>query len=220
VDDVKGVSRLVTLPDYQGLGCALILVDMLGARSRRWGIGCAPIRRTPRWCVRSIGRRAGCWRRKPGVFSPSLGETSGLKKANRTKDGDHAGKKWNMGSRPCAVFEFCGDMMKPHEAAALIEGQQKAAHDRMARRADTPPRRLCGSRGRASVRQETVRSDRAHAMIGGREYAAHVAGLRVGEFGGLDLAKARRSTRHKQKRPRAGAQGRDCGHWAGASNKP
>jgi hypothetical protein len=46
------------------------------------------------------------------------------------------------------------------------------------------------TRARVCSSQETVRSDRAHAMIGGREYAAHVSGLRVGEFGGLDLAKA------------------------------
>src|SRR5262249_1185262 len=31
VDDIKGLSRLVTLPDYQGLGLAMILADTMGA---------------------------------------------------------------------------------------------------------------------------------------------------------------------------------------------
>lgn len=55
-----------------------------------------------------------------------------------------------------------------------------------------PTRRAAWYADHAGARlfvQETVRSDRAHAMLGGREYAAHVSGLRVGEFAGVDLAK-------------------------------
>ncbi len=127
VDDIKGVSRLVTLPDYQGLGCAMILADQLGAaykaegnRLRTYPAHPSLVRsfdRSPRWVLE----------KKPGVFSPSLGETSGLKNANRTQDGDHDGKKWNMGSRPCAVFEYCGDKMEIAAAHALISGDAQAA---------------------------------------------------------------------------------------------
>jgi ABC-type lipoprotein export system ATPase subunit len=127
VDDVKGISRLVTLPDYQGLGLAMILSDTLGAayksagkRLRTYPAHPSLVRsfdRSPRWVLK----------KKPGVFSPSLGETSGLKNANRTQDGEHDGKKWNMGSRPCAVFEYRGDAIARAGGNALITGDDKVA---------------------------------------------------------------------------------------------
>ena len=127
VDDIKGLSRLVTLPDYQGLGLAMVLCDALasaykalGYRFHTYPAHPALVRtfdRSPKWALH----------KKPGNFSPSLGETSGLKNANRTKDGEHDGKKWNMGSRPCAVFEYCGDSMLPNEAQSLISDEKIAA---------------------------------------------------------------------------------------------
>jgi hypothetical protein len=46
-DDIKGVSRLVTLPDWQGVGLSMILVDVLGSafrgnKYRLRGLPCAP----------------------------------------------------------------------------------------------------------------------------------------------------------------------------------
>ena len=38
VRDIKGVSRLVTLPDWQGLGLAFVLVDALGAAYKALGL--------------------------------------------------------------------------------------------------------------------------------------------------------------------------------------
>src|SRR5262249_25494417 len=37
-DNIKGLSRLVTLPDYQGLGLAMVLSDALGAMHRSVGL--------------------------------------------------------------------------------------------------------------------------------------------------------------------------------------
>lgn len=71
--------------------------------------------------------RSAMWtmQKKPGIFSPSLGQTSTLVNANRTLDGAHDGKKWNMGSRPCAVFQYCGPAMADAVAArALIDGHR------------------------------------------------------------------------------------------------
>jgi ABC-type ATPase involved in cell division len=123
VNDIKGVSRLVTLPDYQGLGLALILADKLGAayKANGWRLHTYPAHpslvrafdKSPRWALH----------KKPGQFSPSLGKTSSLAGGQRRADGT----QWNMGSRPCAVFEYCGDMLNPAEAAALIQGEEKAA---------------------------------------------------------------------------------------------
>ena len=150
-DDVKGVSRLVTLPDYQGLGLAMILADTLGAayKARRQRLRTYPAHpslvrsfdRSPRWVLE----------KKPGVFSPSLGRASGLKNANRTLDGKvpigpeggglEQAKKWHMGSRPCAVFEFSGDAMPPDEAAALLSGANppKLAHRESRNAENTQP---------------------------------------------------------------------------------
>jgi ABC-type ATPase involved in cell division len=121
VDDVKGVSRLVTLPDFQGIGCALVLVDALGAsyaaigkRLRTYPAHPSLTRafdKSPRWALV----------KKPGQFSPSLGTTSTLMNANRTQDEAHGGKKWHMGGRPCAVFEYVGPKHDRDDAAALVE---------------------------------------------------------------------------------------------------
>lgn len=127
VDDVKGVSRLVTLPDYQGLGLAMILAETLGAAYKAGGKRLRTYPAHPS-LVRSFDKSSR-WvlEKKPGVFSPSLGVTSGLKNANRTQDGEHEGKKWNMGSRPCAVFEYAGDAMVAAEARELISGDEEVA---------------------------------------------------------------------------------------------
>jgi ABC-type lipoprotein export system ATPase subunit len=125
VDDIKGVSRLVTLPDYQGLGLALILVDTLGGAYKALGNRLHTYPAHPS-LVRSFDKsRRWVLHKRPGVFSPSLGETSGLKNANRTQETE--GKKWQMGSRPCAVFAYSGEAMDKKKAAALISGETKAA---------------------------------------------------------------------------------------------
>ena len=123
----KGVSRLVTLPDHQGLGCAMILADQLGAAYNAEKQRLRTYPHTHRWCVRFDRSPRWVLEKKPGVFSPSLGKTSGLKNPNRSQDGDHDGKQWNMGSRPCAVFEYCGDAMNVAEAHAMNSGDAQAA---------------------------------------------------------------------------------------------
>jgi len=117
VTNIKGVSRVVTLPDYQGLGLAFVLLDRLGAaykalgyRFRNYPAHPSFMRghdRSPRWAL--------C--KRPGQFSPALGRTSSINAH------PHEGKRWNMGGRPCAVFEYVGPAMTAiDEARALIEG--------------------------------------------------------------------------------------------------
>jgi GNAT superfamily N-acetyltransferase len=120
VDDIKGVSRLVTLPDYQGLGLAMCLVDTLGAAHKAIGHRLHTYPAHPS-LVRSFDRSPR-WElhKKPGQFSPTLGETSTLR--NRPNDQGQGQKKWHMGSRPCAVFEYSGDAMDRKDAAAMITG--------------------------------------------------------------------------------------------------
>lgn len=104
VNDIKGVSRLVTLPDWQGLGLAMVLVDTLGSAYAACGkrLHTYPAHpaltrtfdRSPHWALQ----------RRPGTFSvvprkPTLsgGET--------------------FGNRPNAVFAYRG----PHLARELAE---------------------------------------------------------------------------------------------------
>jgi len=116
VRNIRGISRVVTLPDYQGLGLAFVLIEQiaaahkaLGYRFRNYPAHPSFVRahdRSPRWAL--------C--KRPGQFSPALGKTSSINAA------PHEGKRWNMGGRPCAVFEYVGDAMKSlDEARALIE---------------------------------------------------------------------------------------------------
>jgi GNAT superfamily N-acetyltransferase len=99
--DVRGISRLVTLPDYQGMGLAMVLCDTLGMAYK--AIGCRlhmypahpaltrVFDHSPRWALR----------KKPGTFSVMLGKTSGVR----------TGKTGEFGGRPCAVFEYAGEPM-------------------------------------------------------------------------------------------------------------
>ena len=98
VRDIRGCSRLVTLPDWQGLGLAFVLIDTvaklyraLGYRTRTYPAHPALVRsfqRSPHWAIK----------RKPGEF---VG-TSALS-GNMHKTG------WIQGRRPNAIFEWCGE---------------------------------------------------------------------------------------------------------------
>lgn len=102
--DVYGISRVVTLPDWQGLGLASTLDETLGAAYK--GIGkrlhaypAHPSRvrtldRSPQWALK----------KRPGLYSPRPGVTTTV----------------HMGGRPCAVFEYAGPAMPVHEAERFL----------------------------------------------------------------------------------------------------
>jgi len=104
---IKGVSRLVTLPDWQGLGLALILVDQLGAlyRGRGWQLRTYPAHpslirsfdHSPRWKLE----------KKPGKFS------SPQRRPGRAEE-------FGSGGRPCAVFSYCGEPVTDPALGDLI----------------------------------------------------------------------------------------------------
>ena len=115
VDDIKGLTRGVTLPDFQGMGLAFVLFDTLGAAYKKldnrlhlYPAHPAFIRsadRSPHWAMR---KRPGTYSSRVGAHSSIGGGTSGLSK---------------MGSRPCAVFEYVGPAAASRDdARALIEG--------------------------------------------------------------------------------------------------
>ena len=111
VDDIMRCSRLVTLPDWQGLGLSMALVDQcamaykaLGKRLRTYPAHFALIRtfdRSPRWRLIT----------KPGYKKNTPGP-------NRMTD---AKNKSKFGHRPNAVFSFVGEAMD-RDAARLFVG--------------------------------------------------------------------------------------------------
>jgi ABC-type ATPase involved in cell division/GNAT superfamily N-acetyltransferase len=105
--DIYGVSRLVTLPDYQGMGLAMILADQLGAnyKALRRRLHTYPAHPS---LIRAFDR-SKCWalHKKPG-FSNTNNTTS---------------MTGRMGGRPNAVFEYAGPAATDTATAKhLIEG--------------------------------------------------------------------------------------------------
>lgn len=110
--NIKGVSRLVTLPDWQGLGLAFALVDVLGG------------------AYRAVGQRLRTYPAHPALIkgfdrsqSWSLKQRPGYAGSKGVVHGPNAKlmQQWRAGSRPCAVFEYVGPSDDDkHEAARLL----------------------------------------------------------------------------------------------------
>lgn len=104
---LRRVSRLVTLPDWQGLGLALILISKVGAAYRAVNLRLR-IATQQVLLVRALSRSA-TWEiiRKPGTFTDKA-------------QGKFAGMAGNFGARPCAVFEYAGETMPRGDAERLL----------------------------------------------------------------------------------------------------
>jgi ABC-type lipoprotein export system ATPase subunit/GNAT superfamily N-acetyltransferase len=108
--NITGLSRLVTLPDWQGLGLAMILAEKLGAANKAIGKRFHTYPAHPS-LVRSFVRDTVNWRldKKAGTYSPRAGKSSTIS--------SHAG----VGGRPCAVFEYVGAGMDAEAAEKLLK---------------------------------------------------------------------------------------------------
>lgn len=119
-DDIMGVSRLVTLPDWQGLGLSFVLVDAVGAAYKKIGKRLHMYPAHP-GLIRSYDR-SPTWAlvAKPGLNGyASVGSSSSLCR----------GKDMAMGSsgRPSATFRYVGPaMLSTEEAIRFIEGRPTA----------------------------------------------------------------------------------------------
>lgn len=112
-NNIKGLSRLVTLPDWQGMGLAMALSDAIGAAYKATGYRWRSYPAHPA-LIRAFDRSRN-WRleKRPGTHSPGDGKTSRF----NGKDGGNASK-----SRPCAVFEYCGPAMSNVDEARRLLG--------------------------------------------------------------------------------------------------
>lgn len=105
--NIKGCSRLVTLPDWQGLGLAMILIEKVAAAYTALGYQVRTYPAHPS-LVRSFDKSTH-WRleKKPGTFS------------GKTGAGTTIGKGSPFGGRPCAIFSYHGPVMNNDDATAL-----------------------------------------------------------------------------------------------------
>jgi ABC-type iron transport system FetAB ATPase subunit len=103
---IRGVSRVVTLPDWQGLGLAFVLTEALGAAYKSVGIRFRNYPAHPAYVRANDRSMRWALVKKPGRYRP------------------RAVGKHKFGGRPCAVFEYVGPGMTDRAAAqALIEGE-------------------------------------------------------------------------------------------------
>jgi ABC-type lipoprotein export system ATPase subunit len=109
-DDIKGISRLVTLPDWQGLGLAMILCAKLGAAHKGVGMRLRMYPAHPA-LIHSFDR-AKEWKLKQKPMRATSSRSGGRSTLNEA---------WNQAAgRYNAVFEYCGPAMPGSEAEKVI----------------------------------------------------------------------------------------------------
>jgi ABC-type transport system involved in cytochrome c biogenesis ATPase subunit len=107
VDNIWGLSRGVTLPDFQGLGLIFVLLDKLGAAYKAKGLRLRSYPAHPIY-IRAHDKSAN-WTmtKKPGLVNNA-------NLHNRTDIGQ-------FGGRPNATFEYCGPAMSKSDAAMFVD---------------------------------------------------------------------------------------------------
>lgn len=108
VSDIAGFTRMVTLPDFQGLGLAFVLANTVASAYKALGKRLHSYPNHPAW-IRSY-QRSKDWMqvKNAGDFSPKRGNTSTV---------------GGFGSRRCAVFCYIGRAMLVEEARKLVYGE-------------------------------------------------------------------------------------------------
>ena len=110
--NLYGLSRVVTLPDWQGMGLAYVLIDRLAAMFAACGMRFHMYPAHPA-LIHSTDRSRN-WRmiKKPGTYSDTTSTTRDKAIADT----------WRYGRRPNAVFVWCGPVHPDRaEARAVLE---------------------------------------------------------------------------------------------------
>jgi hypothetical protein len=109
VQDIVGFSRMVTLPDFQGLGLAFVLANTVAAAYKALGKRLHSYPNHPAW-IRSY-QRSPMWMqvKKSGDFSPRAGASSTV---------------GGFGGRRCAVFMYVGPAGDLEESRKLIKPEE------------------------------------------------------------------------------------------------
>lgn len=104
--NIKGFTRMVTLPDWQGLGLAMVLANTVGSAYKALGFRLHSYPNHPAW-IRSYMRNQD-WVsvKQAGDYSPRRGNTSTV---------------GGFGGKACAVFCYVGRGMEENVARSLVE---------------------------------------------------------------------------------------------------
>jgi ABC-type ATPase involved in cell division len=110
VRDIMGCSRLVTLPDYQGLGLAFVLIDRVAAAFKTRGKRVHTYPAHPA-LIRGFDKSSHwAMHKRPGRFGLS----------RRAAPLSTMPESAHIGGRPNAVFEYAGPPLSEEETAALM----------------------------------------------------------------------------------------------------
>lgn len=107
--NIKGISRIVTLPDWQGLGLSPILAHHLGSAYLATG-----------WRLRAYPAHPALIRTAAKSPDWKMVKKPGFVQKHRAKYGAKNSASMRSVSRPGAVFEYCGEAMDKEQAASLI----------------------------------------------------------------------------------------------------
>lgn len=105
--NIKGASRVVTLPDYQGIGLAHTMMSTLGSAYKALGFRFRNYPAHPAF-IRSYRRSEWKMTKAPGRFGRPTHKGTTCPTMNK--------------QRPCAVFEYIGGEMDHIDAERLIHG--------------------------------------------------------------------------------------------------
>lgn len=107
VSNMKGLSRIVTLPDWQGLGLAFVLMDTVAAAYKAQGQRFHTYPAHPS-LIRAFDHSDKWAMTGKPTFKGRAGKTSSM------------GGSWKQGSRPNAVFEWAGPAMDKRDSDRLF----------------------------------------------------------------------------------------------------
>ena len=117
VHDVIGVSRVVVLPDWQGLGLAFILMEKIGA------------------AYSAIGKRLHIYPAHP-PFIRSCNKSAAwilVKSQNEIQNRTQGSGTYGFGGRPCAVFRYIGKPLPLETAENILEVRRSEIQKRHAK---------------------------------------------------------------------------------------
>jgi len=104
--NIKSVSRVVTLPDWQGMGLAFVLMETIASAYKATEFRFCNYPSHPQF-VRAHGKAWRCNKRPGKATSKYCPKTAKLSKGTAKQ-------------RPCAVFEYIGPAMSLKEARRLL----------------------------------------------------------------------------------------------------
>ena len=107
--DIKGISRIVTLPDWQGLGLSPMLATVLGSAYKGTG-----------WRLRAYPAHPALIRVAMKSSDWMMVKNPGYVQKSRPSYGKKTSRSMRNVSRPGAVFEYCGKPMDRQSAQSLI----------------------------------------------------------------------------------------------------